>query len=155
MVPSAFVTLEALPITSSGKVDHRALPAPEGDRPDLDQEFVAPRTETEAILADEIFGKILGLDEVGAQDSFFELGGNSLQATQLVTRIRTRFGVQLPLRSIFESPTVTSLAGVIDRERKPVEKLADEEERLLREIEEMSEEEAERLLVHEGKVGAG
>jgi len=114
MVPSAFVTMETLPITPSGKVDHRALPVPEGDRPNLDQEFVAPRTETERVLADEIFTSILGLEEVGARDNFFELGGNSLQATQLIARICTRFGVQLRLRSLFESPTVAGLAGVID-----------------------------------------
>jgi amino acid adenylation domain-containing protein len=114
MIPAAFVTLEALPITSSGKVDHRALPAPEGDRPDLDQGFVAPRTETERALAGEVFASILVLEEVGANDNFFELGGNSLQATQVIARIRSLFGVQLPLRSIFDAPTVAALAEVIE-----------------------------------------
>jgi len=106
--------LEALPITSSGKVDHRALPAPEGDRPDLDQDFAAPRTETERALAVEVFASILVLEEVGANDSFFDLGGNSLQATQVIARIRSLFGVQLPLRSIFDTPTVAALAEVIE-----------------------------------------
>jgi len=151
MVPSAFVTLEALPITSSGKVDHRALPAPEGDRPDLDQDFVAPRTETETVLAG-IFAELLGLDRVGANDSFFELGGSSLQATQVISRIQNRSKVLLPLRRVFEAPTVAALAGMVDQEVATLGLVA-EEERLLREIDQMSDEEVERLLADERRAG--
>jgi amino acid adenylation domain-containing protein len=152
MVPSAFVTMDALPITPSGKVDHRALPVPEGDRPDLDQEFVAPRTETERVLADEIFTSILGLEEVGARDNFFELGGSSLQATQVISRVQNRFKVLLPLRRVFETPTVAGLAGTIDQEMAALG-LAVEEQRLLREIDQLSDEEVERLLAEERRAG--
>jgi len=143
--------LEALPITSSGKVDHRALPAPEGDRPDLDQDFVAPRTETETVLAG-IFAELLGLDRVGANDSFFELGGSSLQATQVISRIQNRSKVLLPLRRVFEAPTVAALAGMVDQEVATLGLVA-EEERLLREIDQMSDEEVERLLADERRAG--
>jgi amino acid adenylation domain-containing protein len=108
MVPSAFVVLDALPLSPNGKVDRRALPAPEtGAAPS--REFVAPRDATETALA-EIWREVLGVERVGVHDNFFELGGHSLKATQTMTRVEERFGFEVPLRAIFELPTVGRLA---------------------------------------------
>ncbi len=112
MIPSAFVMLDALPLTPNGKVNRQALPAPEIFRLELEA-YVAPRSSTEEILA-RIWVAVLGLERVGIYDNFFFLGGHSLLATQLVTRIRESFQVDLPLRSLFETPTIADLAVVID-----------------------------------------
>ncbi|MBZ4336684.1 non-ribosomal peptide synthetase, partial [Corallococcus sp. AS-1-12] len=107
MVPSALLVLEALPLNTNGKVDRKALPAPQGSA--LASTYVAPRTPTEEQLA-VIWAAVLRLPQVGVKDSFFELGGHSLLATQVVSRIRAEFSVELPLRALFESPTVEALA---------------------------------------------
>ncbi|WNG57633.1 AMP-binding protein [Archangium gephyra] len=113
MVPSAVVELEALPLTPNGKVDRKELPTPHlGGEQDAD--FTAPRTETERKLAG-IFARVLGLERVGVRGDFFELGGHSLLATQLVSRVREAFGVELPLRDVFEAPTVEALAGRVEK----------------------------------------
>jgi len=117
MIPAAFVVLDEFPMTGSGKVDRRALPVPDIERPDLEEDFVAPRTEVERALAEQVFGRVLGVERVGVNDNFFELGGNSLQATQLVSRIRSTFNVGIPLRVLFESPTVAGLARAVERAR--------------------------------------
>jgi amino acid adenylation domain-containing protein len=111
MVPSAFVFLDALPLTPAGKLDRRALPAPSQQRPELDKTFVAPRTPEEQALA-AIWTDILRLEQIGVNDNFFELGGHSLLATQVVARVRQSLGVMLPLRVLFEQPTI---AGLTDR----------------------------------------
>ncbi|MBW4493171.1 MAG: amino acid adenylation domain-containing protein [Oscillatoria princeps RMCB-10] len=111
MVPSAFVLMEALPLTPNGKVDRRALPAPDL-RPELDGSFVAPRTAIEEKLAC-IWAEVLNLELVGINDNFFELGGHSLKATQLMSQLRAAFKIELPLRQLFESPTVAELAATI------------------------------------------
>ncbi|MDZ8084004.1 MAG: amino acid adenylation domain-containing protein [Nostoc sp. DedQUE12b] len=111
MVPNAFVLLESLPLTSNGKVDRRALPAPELDRTLLEK-FVAPRTPIEEMLA-QIWAQVLKLEQVGIHHNFFELGGHSLLATQLLSRIRTSLKVELPLRSLFAAATVAELAHLI------------------------------------------
>ncbi|HIP97139.1 MAG TPA: amino acid adenylation domain-containing protein, partial [Anaerolineae bacterium] len=113
MVPSAFVTLDALPLTPTGKVDRRALPAPDGLRPELEREYVAPRTPTEEKLV-AICAELLGIHRVGVYDNFFDLGGHSLLATQFISRVRTAFGVEVPLRSLFEHPTIAELAQEIE-----------------------------------------
>jgi amino acid adenylation domain-containing protein/non-ribosomal peptide synthase protein (TIGR01720 family) len=112
MVPAAFVFLDGLPLTSSGKVDRRALPAPDGAGAS-EAAYVAPRGPVEEALAG-IFAEVLKAPRVGAHDGFFELGGHSLMATQAVTRIRGALGVELPLRALFDAPTVAGLAVVID-----------------------------------------
>ena len=113
MVPAVFVSLSALPLTENGKVDRRNLPAPGGSRPDLDGVFVTPRTETEERVA-TIWASVLDLDEVGVHDNFFDLGGHSLLATRAISRIRDAFGVDLPLRPLFENPTVAGLAECVE-----------------------------------------
>jgi amino acid adenylation domain-containing protein len=132
MIPALFVTLDALPISNNGKIDRRALPIPETLRPDLADTFVAPRSVTEEALV-EIWGGILQTERIGVYDNFFELGGHSLLATRLVVRIRDAFEVDLPLRTVFELPTPAEQAEAI-------------EARLLAEIAEMPEAEAERLV---------
>ncbi len=113
MVPSAFVVLESLPLTSNGKVDRRALPTPEPIKLELAGGYVAPQTPIEEVLV-KIFAEVLGLKRVGIHDNFFELGGHSLLATQLVSRVRDAFGVELPLRSVFEAPVIAQLSSIIE-----------------------------------------
>jgi amino acid adenylation domain-containing protein len=112
MVPAAFVFLDAWPLTPSGKIDRAALPSPERADQGATQPYVAPRTEAEATLA-QICAELLGLKRVGAEDSFFALGGHSLLATQLLARVRAQFQVELPLRTLFEQPTVAGLAQAL------------------------------------------
>jgi amino acid adenylation domain-containing protein len=114
MIPSAFVILDALPLTPNGKVDRRALPVPAQARPDLEYDRVSPRTPTEAALT-RIWAEILGLEQVGVHDNFFELGGHSLLAAQVIFRARDAFGVKLPLRRLFETPTIAELAVAIEK----------------------------------------
>ncbi len=109
MVPSAFVTLEAMQRTSSGKVDRKALPAPERLHPELEKGYVAPRTEAEERLA-SIWKEVLNLEKVGVYDNFFDLGGHSLKATQVMSQLRRIVNVDLPLKLLFESPTISGLA---------------------------------------------
>jgi amino acid adenylation domain-containing protein/thioester reductase-like protein len=113
MVPSAFVLLESLPLTPNGKLDRRALPPPDQARAALDAGYVAPGTPTETLLA-EIWARTLGLQRVGAQDNFFDLGGHSLLATQLIFRIRDALHCDVPLRLLFDTPTVAGMARMID-----------------------------------------
>ncbi len=113
MVPKVFMLLDTFPLTPNGKVDRSALPTPDGQRPELDEAYVPCRTPTEELLA-EIWGQVLGVERVGIYDNFFQLGGHSLLATQVVSRIREAFKVEMPLRRLFEAPTVAGLAENID-----------------------------------------
>ena len=112
MIPSTFVPLEALPLTPSGKLDRRALPSPDRIRPELESGFVAPRSPVEVLLATIWIG-LLGVEPVGIHDNFFALGGHSLLATQVMSRIRALLQVELPLRTIFEVPTIAGLAATL------------------------------------------
>ena len=116
MVPSAFVFLEPLPITPNGKVDRRALPAPDQARPELEQTFVAPRTRLEEQIA-VIWAEVLKLERVDMHDDFFDLGGHSLWPPRVISRVREAFHTEVPLRSLFAMPTVAGLADVINKAR--------------------------------------
>jgi acyl carrier protein len=116
MIPTAFFVVEEFPLTSSGKVDVHALPAPDVARRMKDAEFTACRTPLEREVA-AILAALLRVEHIGAQDNFFLLGGHSLLGTQLIVRVREKFGVELPLRTLFDHPTVAELAAEIDRRR--------------------------------------
>src|SRR5205807_10149749 len=105
MVPVTFMILPALPLTPSGKVDRKALPAPSRERPSLAVQFVAPRSETEKSVA-AIWRDVLQLDSVGVNDSFFDLGGHSLA----LAKVHVRLNRDLPLAALFQYPTVAALA---------------------------------------------
>ena len=147
MMPSAFVLLDSLPLTPNGKVDRQALPAPHQARSELEGAFVAPRTPLELLIA-EIWQDMLGVDQVGVDDNFFDLGGHSLLAMRLCTQIEKIFGTNLPLATLFQAPTVEQLASIL------VQHMAGKAERedidrLLAEVEGMSEDEARSHLHQE------
>jgi non-ribosomal peptide synthetase component F len=114
MVPAVFVSLASLPLTPSGKVDRRALPVPEAGQAGGPETYTPPRTSIEQGLA-EIWADVLGVEQVGIQDNFFDLGGHSLSATRLVSRVRGTFQIDLPLQSIFEAQTLAELAQMIEQ----------------------------------------
>ncbi|HEX8922183.1 MAG TPA: amino acid adenylation domain-containing protein, partial [Pyrinomonadaceae bacterium] len=114
MMPATFMVLDELPVTAHGKLDRRALPMPEHAGNGLRANYVEPRSKNEELLA-AIWTEVLGVDRVGVTDDFFELGGHSLLATRIVSRIRSTFQVELPLRSLFETPTIANLAEVITK----------------------------------------
>jgi amino acid adenylation domain-containing protein len=135
MIPAHFITLEQFPLTTAGKVDYRALPLPGTARPEIETPFVPPSTTTEEILAG-LWSRVVGVERIGIHDNFFELGGNSLSATQLVSQVRQNLQVELPLRDLFQNATVAQLALLI-------------EEILASQVDELTDEEAERLLQEE------
>ena len=114
MVPSAFVTMDALPMTPNGKLDQRATPG--FDPLQTSHGYVAPRNEVEETLV-EIWAEVLKIERVGVLDNFFELGGHSLVAVQVIARVRKYMGVEVPVRSLFEEPTVAALANTLVRAR--------------------------------------
>jgi acyl-coenzyme A synthetase/AMP-(fatty) acid ligase len=130
MIPAAVVALEALPLTPSGKVDRRALPAPDQSAVQGAGEMVAPRTPLESLLA-SIWAEVLDLDRVSVHDSFFELGGNSLTATRATTLVQEVLPVELSLRHVFESPTVARIAAHLE---DVVSRMGAEEQRTMAEI---------------------
>ncbi len=132
MVPATFVVLEALPLTANGKIDRTSLPVPDAINTLQDEVIVAPSTPTEEQLI-SILAPLLNLEQVGIDDNFFMLGGHSLLGTQLIARIAETFGVTLSLRTLFDAPTIRQLAAEI-------------EQRLIAQIEAMSDEEVLRLL---------
>ncbi|WP_420884293.1 non-ribosomal peptide synthetase [Planktothrix rubescens] len=135
MVPAYWLILENLPLTSNGKIDRRALPSP---NPELHRsvDYVAPDNPTQEAIA-AIFGQVLKLEKVGIYDNFFEIGGNSLQATQVISRLRESFSLELPLRRLFEQPTVADLAlaltdihATLQKLQTPIEHLSGDREEI-------------------------
>jgi len=118
MIPSRFVFLDRIPLTPSNKIDRRALPGPSRDRPILEQEYVPPRSQTERRLA-RIWSRVLDLETVGANDGFFELGGTSLLSMHLIALIHEEFGVEIPLTTIFQYPTLGMLARYLEAGSHP------------------------------------
>jgi amino acid adenylation domain-containing protein len=153
MLPSAFVFLEQLPLTPNGKLNRRALPAPEGDRDQPGTTYVAPRTPTEEQLA-AIWADLLGLKQVSIDENFFELGGHSLLAVRVLSQVRDTFHVELPLSSLFEAPTVAKLAvKIVQSQADLIED--DVTARLLAELEQLSDEEAQSILVTDTQASGG
>jgi amino acid adenylation domain-containing protein len=150
MVPTAFVMLDSMPLTANGKVDRKALPDPDETRPEIEETFVAPRTPIEEVLT-EIWADVLGLKQVGVFDNFFELGGHSLLATRVTSHVREKLQAELPLRTLFEQPTIAGLALIIAQYKEKADRT--EMAGLLGELQEISEEEAERLLSMETQRG--
>ena len=143
-IPTIFVMLEALPLTATGKVDRRCLPAPDGIRPVLDTPFLEPRTPVERKLA-RIWADILGLERVGILDHFLELGGDSLRAMRVIARITGEFGVRPPVQRLLESSTVAQMASVVTESQVTALEAPQLDEMLSR-LDALSEEEARALL---------
>ncbi|HEY0603974.1 MAG TPA: amino acid adenylation domain-containing protein [Herpetosiphonaceae bacterium] len=132
MLPSRLVTLDSFPLTTNGKLDRRALPAPDPTRPELERAYVAPRNATETVLA-EILAEVLGVERVGIHDDFFALGGHSLNATQIMVRVREIFRTEIATAAIFDTPTVAGFAQALTaQEAKPgqIEKIAQLHQRI-------------------------
>ncbi|HKV36650.1 MAG TPA: amino acid adenylation domain-containing protein, partial [Pyrinomonadaceae bacterium] len=117
MIPTAFMLLEEMPLTPNGKVDRRALPAPDQARAREVDDYQAPRTPIEEMLCD-VFAGVLAVERVGVEDNFFELGGHSLLVTQVISKIRENLNVELPVRAVFEYPTVVGLATQVEAENR-------------------------------------
>jgi len=142
MIPSVFMKIEDFPLTGNSKLDRNSLPMPSTARPDLDTGFVAPETPVERLLA-KIWTEVLSLDHVGVHDNFFDLGGHSLTATRVISQVITQFRLELPLQSLFQSPTVAEMAGIITQNQ--AKRASDAElTQMLREVEAMTEDEAQR-----------
>jgi acyl carrier protein len=139
MIPSTWIFMEAFPLAPNGKPDRKGLPPPSSTRPELDTAFVAPRTPIESRLA-QIWSEVLSIDPVGVNDNFLDLGGHSLAATRVVSRVLKDFQFEIPLRILFEAPTVAEMAVVIMEHQ---EKKRDEQEinRMLDELESLAENE--------------
>jgi amino acid adenylation domain-containing protein len=146
MIPSAFVALATLPLSLNGKIDRRALPPPEAMRPDLQKSFCAPRSHLEEAVAG-VWCEVLGLEQIGVHDNFFELGGHSMLATQVVSRLQDIFLVDVPLRALFEAPTVAELAASLEEIGRLAEMDVGEIARVLIEVNKLSEDQIATLLV--------
>ena len=138
MEPAAIVVMDQLPQTPNGKLDRAALPAPE---PAVAGRYVAPRTPVEEVLA-EIWAEVLRLERVGVTHSFFELGGHSLLVIRVVSHIREIFGVELPLHTLFDAPTVAGMAELLTTDERYAE-AANRAAQLMQQVHEMSGEGAE------------
>ncbi len=150
MLPASMVLLQALPLTPNGKIDRRALAAASHEDSELIKTFVAPQTPLEQVLA-EIWAEVLDVEQVGVTDNFFELGGHSLLATQLISRLGKIFPMEIPLRALFEEPTIAGLAAALlsdNVQRNVVERTA---EMLLR-VDDLSEDQVDAELAQRAMV---
>jgi amino acid adenylation domain-containing protein len=138
MVPSKFVFLESLPLTPNGKIDRLALPAPDRSRPELEVGAAAPRSKIEKLLA-EIWAEVLGIDQVGIHDNFFDLGGHSLAASRVISRVIPLLKLDLPVRALFDAPTVARMAELVQQNQAHIDDAALEQ--MLQLVETMTEEE--------------
>jgi amino acid adenylation domain-containing protein len=143
MVPAAFVYMDRLPRTPGGKLDRRNLPRPEATRPAV-RDLVPPRDSVEQSIAD-LWQRLLSLETVGVHDNFFELGGHSLLGTRVIAALREEFGVEVPLRALFEKPTIADLALAVAQARVE-QSAASEVDALLDSLEDLTDEEVEALL---------
>ena len=143
MVPSAWVLMDSLPLTSSGKIDRQALPAPDASRLKLQSVFVAPRSSVEEKVA-AIWAEVLQAEKIGIAENFFDLGGHSLLGVQVVSRLQQALQVDTTLRDLFENPTVASLAASIEQKLKNA---VEPTEKILFDLETRSDEEVERMLL--------
>jgi acyl-CoA synthetase (AMP-forming)/AMP-acid ligase II/acyl carrier protein len=145
MVPAAFVLMDTLPVTPNGKIDRRALLALADARSELIAIYVAPRTPAEELLA-SLWAEVLGVAQVGVHDNFFDLGGHSLLATRLIAQLRETFQVELPLRALFEHPTVATQVAVVEQACQAARSRDDRIAAMLAKIQQLSDDEARALL---------
>lgn len=150
MVPTAFVLLDSLPLTPSGKLDRRNLPAPSLGRAGLDTRTIAPRTRPEKELT-QVWRELLGVEQIGINDNFFELGGHSLLFTQMASRIREIFHVEMPLRILFNVPTVSEMIAAI-AEKQIEQEDAHKVAQMLDDLKQLSPEQVRMLLEAEGEL---
>ena len=150
MLPSVFMVMDALPQTPNGKLDRTKLPAPDQTRPKLETPFITPRTPVEEVMA-RVWSGVLGLDEVGMHDNFLELGGDSLLAMQVISRVNDLFQLEAPLHDILEAATVAEMSGLIGNEADPgrAEKIAS----VFKRLENMSIQEIRDVLKEKRKDG--
>ena len=154
MIPSAFVMLDKFPVIGIGKIDRAALPLPDNGRPALDLPYVPPRSSIEVELT-RIWSAVLAVDRVGIHDNFFDLGGHSLTASRVISRVIQTFQLELPIKALFDAPTVAEMAAVIEAHQGKKVGEADLE-RMLAELESLPEDEARRLIAEEsGKPSGG
>lgn len=146
MVPAVFEMIEALPLMPNGKINRRALPEPQA-RFERDESFVAPRTPIEELMANA-WREVLNLEHIGIHDNFFDLGGHSLLATQVIARVRSTLNYELPLRRLFETPTIAGLAGAI-RDSHADNTNDTEFAALLAELDQLSDDEARQQFAQE------
>jgi acyl carrier protein len=147
MVPSAFVFLDDMPLTSNGKLDRNALPSPDQSYRGFEHGFAAPGTPVEEMIAG-IWAEVLKLEKIGIHDNFFDLGGHSLKATQVMSRVREALQVDLALRVLFEAPTVAELAARVEQSMPRAGEL-EELAQSLAEVESLSDEDLKRQLEKE------
>jgi acyl-CoA synthetase (AMP-forming)/AMP-acid ligase II/acyl carrier protein len=141
MSPSAYVEMDELPVTANGKIDRKRLPEPEAD----ESRYVEPASEVERAVA-EIWAEALGLERVGVEDDFFELGGHSLMAARVISRVRDRFRVDVPLRDVYQRPTVANMARLIEAIYDGQQDEMNEMARMLDQLEGLAQEEVDALL---------
>jgi acyl carrier protein len=154
MVPGIYVLIDKIPLSANGKVDRNSLPDPDSGNLAASTDFVEPRTELEELLVN-IWKDVVGIDRIGIHDNFFDLGGHSLLVTQVVSRIRDALDIELPVRAVFESPTVAELAvAVVQAQAQQTD--ADMLEEMLAELEQLQELEVKTLVAgSEFQTGGG